>query len=467
MAVRKPCRSKGCKTCPRCEHPWWLDVMHNRERYRMPVDDFALARGATAPVTSKQEAEKVWEPKFIAEIVSGKDPRVPIERETKFERPATVADLLKLYRTRYVEVEPLKSRAGMLSQLNVLSAQLGNLPATALERPDAIEDFKKRYANRAIATTNRYLSRLRHVCNWSIGRDLLTKTAFHPRGVRIPAKAERRRERRVSEAEEQRLLEACKLLNEPTRSMAKLTWDDVHEIRARASAGIEQRDIAAAFKISRPLCSAIVRGHIWNPEVKLTTGDEMRDRIIGALDTGCRRGEMLKIQNKQVDWRHRWIRILKEHSKTEVARVIPFEAGSRLEKLLRRRAFLGPDAYVFGEATTGAYVASLKSAWETLLLLANGIKPTRAGSGKRVSNRKALAKIDLHWHDLRHEALSRLADDGVPVHELQLLAGHSSITTTQRYMNARASSLAESMRQARERRVSRVEHADEATAQIG
>ena len=123
-----------------------------------------------------------------------------------------------------------------------------------------------------------------------------------------------------------------------------------------------------------------------------------------------------------------------------MARVIPFEAGSRLEKLLRRRAFLGPDAYIFGEATTGAYVASLKSAWETLLLLANGIKPTRAGSGKRVSNRKALAQIDLHWHDLRHEALSRLADDGVPVHELQLLAGHSSITTTQRYMNARASS---------------------------
>ena len=122
---------------------------------------------------------------------------------------------------------------------------------------------------------------------------------------------------------------------------------------------------------------------------------------------------------------------------------------------------------MFGEATTGAYVASLKSAWETLLLLANGIKPTRVGGGKRVSNRKALAQIDLHWHDLRHEALSRLADDGVPVHELQLLAGHSSITTTQRYMNARASPLAESMRQARERRVSRVKDADEATAQIG
>jgi site-specific recombinase XerD len=49
----------------------------------------------------------------------------------------------------------------------------------------------------------------------------------------------------------------------------------------------------------------------------------------------------------------------------------------------------------------------------------------------------------LHRHDLRHEALSRLADEGVPVHELQMLAGHANITTTQRYMNARANSLAD------------------------
>jgi len=92
----------------------------------------------------------------------------------------------------------------------------------------------------------------------------------------------------------------------------------------------------------------------------------------------------------------------------------------------------------------------------------------RAGSGKRVSNRKALAQIDLHWHDLRHEALSRLADDGVPVHELQLLVGHANITATQRYMNARANSLAESMRQARARRVTRLdENGNEPTTQIG
>lgn len=159
--------------------------------------------------------------------------------------------------------------------------------------------------------------------------------------------------------------------------------------------------------------------------------------------------------------------ILKENTKSEVARVIPFEPGSRLDKLLRRRAFLGPDAYVFGDATTGAPVKRFRSAWESLLLLANGIEPVRRARGQRPSNRQALAQINLHWHDFRHESLSRLADDGVPVHELQLLAGHASITTTQRYMNARATALADSMRHARERRSTRLARTQDENAQVG
>jgi len=99
--------------------------------------------------------------------------------------------------------------------------------------------------------------------------------------------------------------------------------------------------------------------------------------------------------------------------------------------------------------------------------LSNGIEPTRSARGQRPSNRKALAQINLHWHDLRHEALSRLADDGVPVHELPMLAGHANITTTQRYMNARAHSLAESMRQARARRGTRAATRDEQSVQAG
>jgi len=359
----------------------------------MPVDDFAFARGARAPITSKQEAEKVWEPKFIAEIASGRDPRINPRRATADEA-RTVRDLLALYRARYIDVEPLKSRATMISQLNVLSVHFGELPAKALERPDAIEDFKSRYADRAVATTNRYLARLRHICNWAIGRELLTATPFHRRGVRIAAKNERRRERRISETEEQQLLDACSPLNELPRGAAKLNWEIVREIRAGAEAGATQSELAADFKISQPLCSQIVTGDIWDPAAKLTTGDEMRDRIIGALDSGCRRGEMMKIQNKHIDWPHRWIRILKENSKSEVARVIPFEPGSRLEKLLRRRTFLGPDAFVFGDATTGGYVRTLRSAWETLLLLANAHSPAESMRQARARHSARVATRD-------------------------------------------------------------------------
>ncbi len=441
--------------------------MHDGVRYRMPVDDFAFARGAMSSVTSKQEAEKNWEPKFIAEIASGKDPRVAPAPERLKGKPATVADLLALYQHRYVEVERLKSRATALSQLRVLTAELGELPRKALERPDAIEDFKARCSERAVATTNRYLARLRHVCNWAIGRELLDATPFHRRGVRISTKNERRRDRRLSEGEEQRLLDTCKLLNDLPRGNAKLTWDVVGKIRSHAERRVPQRQLAAMFKIPQSLCSDIVSGQIWDPDARLTTGDEMRDRLIGALDTGCRCGEMMKIQNKHVDWQHRWIRILKENSKSEVARVIPFERGSRLEEVLRRRAFLGPEVYVFGHAKTGEYVRSFRSAWETLLLRANDIKPAERSRGHRRLERDALRKINLHWHDLRHEALSRLADDGVPVHELQMLAGHASITTTQRYMNARANALAESMKHARERRKERLARPAEDQMQVG
>jgi hypothetical protein len=38
-----------------------------------------------------------------------------------------------------------------------------------------------------------------------------------------------------------------------------------------------------------------------NPE-HMFAGAQMRDRIVGALETGCRLGGMLKIQNRHVLW---------------------------------------------------------------------------------------------------------------------------------------------------------------------
>ncbi|WP_345580653.1 site-specific integrase [Nonomuraea rosea] len=41
----------------------------------------------------------------------------------------------------------------------------------------------------------------------------------------------------------------------------------------------------------------------------------------------------------------------------------------------------------------------------------------------------------LRRHDLRHTGLTRMADAGVPIHVLRKIAGHGSLTTTQRYLH--------------------------------
>ncbi len=88
---------------------------------------------------------------------------------------------------------------------------------------------------------------------------------------------------------------------------------------------------------------------------------------------------------------------------------------------------------MFG-STDGEFLASFKTAWESLLLVANGHDTKRTKPGARVDRAK-LREIDLHWHDMRHEGACRLLADGVDIRVVQLILGHSDIKTTQRYLN--------------------------------
>jgi hypothetical protein len=49
--------------------------------------------------------------------------------------------------------------------------------------------------------------------------------------------------------------------------------------------------------------------------------------------------------------------------------------------------------------------------------------------------REQFRRINLHWHDLRHEYASRLVERGVPLSQVRDLLGHASIVTTERYDN--------------------------------
>jgi site-specific recombinase XerC len=49
----------------------------------------------------------------------------------------------------------------------------------------------------------------------------------------------------------------------------------------------------------------------------------------------------------------------------------------------------------------------------------------------------------LRRHDLRHTGLTWMVDAGVPVHVLRKIAGHGSLTTTQRYLHPDERSITE------------------------
>jgi integrase len=375
--------------------------MHQGKRWRMSVDEFALARGATERIDAKQTAERVWEPKFIAEIMSGRDPRVS-PNVPKTAAGITVAEFLELYFTNYVEAEGLSDPVTIRGRLKAIKQTIGALPISVLEKPAEILRFKAVYRKgREIATVNRALSTLRAAINWGRFQDppYLTTSPFHRFGVSIKVKEETKRDRRIGLQEEQALLAACSAMN-----------------------GADHKNVGGA----------------------------MHDRIIGALETCCRKGEMLRIQNRHVDWERHQIAIPGKHAKDRENRRIPFDPQGRLAPILKRRAALWPSAFVFG-STSGEYLDSFKTAWESLLLVANGHDTKRAKPGARVEREK-LRQIDLHWHDLRHEGACRLLADGVDIRTIQLMLGHADMKQTQRYLNITDEELRKAMTGVWERR---------------
>jgi integrase len=60
--------------------------------------------------------------------------------------------------------------------------------------------------------------------------------------------------------------------------------------------------------------------------------------------------------------------------------------------------------------------------------------------------RREQRAIDLHLHDLRHEAASHLLEAGWPLHEVRQTIGHANIRQTSTYLNATPKGLYRSMK---------------------
>ncbi len=179
-------------------------------------------------------------------------------------------------------------------------------------------------------------------------------------------------------------------------------------------------------------------------------GPWLQRLIIGAIESGMRRGELLQLTWRDVDLKRRELIVRAATSKTRTLRRLPI--SQRLAAVLEMARLdphgepFEPDDFVFGD-TIGHRVATPKKAWETAVLKAHGHAPEWLQGGKlSPASRAQLRRIDLHFHDLRHEAGSRLIEAGWPVHHVSEMLGHADLKQTTTYLNATRLGLAESMR---------------------
>jgi len=149
----------------------------------------------------------------------------------------------------------------------------------------------------------------------------------------------------------------------------------------------------------------------------------LRALIVGALSTGCRVGELLTLQwrDVQIDrtGHYRAILLRAGKTKTGTMRIVP--VGQRLAEVLEMLRTdpdgnnLPAEAFVFGDEI-GGNIASVKTAWRSAC---------------------AAAKIeDLHFHDLRREFACRLLESRAELHDVRDFLGHTNITTTSRYLRS-------------------------------
>jgi integrase len=135
--------------------------------------------------------------------------------------------------------------------------------------------------------------------------------------------------------------------------------------------------------------------------------------IVIAVETGMRSAEILSMRWEDVDLINR--KVLLRHTKNGESRVVPLtsRAKNELEKLTSRHE----SELVFPYCR-----------WQVRRQYMKAITKAKSAH-KGVQN----PFIGLRFHDLRHEALSRLSDKGLNVIELAHISGHRTLAMLRRY----------------------------------
>lgn len=143
------------------------------------------------------------------------------------------------------------------------------------------------------------------------------------------------------------------------------------------------------------------------------------EMILTALRTGMRQGELKGLQWSSIDWENRTITV--RHSLCDYTRQLGSPKSNKIRTI---------------PMDTDVYEALFKRKKETGYVFLDSKKRPFESHGLEKELREVRYKAGLRpigWHTLRHSFATLLAIKGVPLHLVQKLLGHSSISTTMRY----------------------------------
>lgn len=140
--------------------------------------------------------------------------------------------------------------------------------------------------------------------------------------------------------------------------------------------------------------------------------DYLEPMVILSLNTGLRRGELLKLVWDDINLSEKILTVRAANSKSRKVRYIPLNDEAALVISNWRGSVASDKGFVFANKDGKPYV-SIKKAWMKIL------------SKAEISN--------FRWHDLRHAFASKLVMRGVDLNTVRELLGHSDLQMTLRY----------------------------------
>ena len=154
----------------------------------------------------------------------------------------------------------------------------------------------------------------------------------------------------------------------------------------------------------------------------LKANDQLKRIIILALETGLRRGEILNIKKSHIN--HSKSVILIPSTKADVPRTVPLSSAALASLTGQMRTSQRHSEGVFELHESPIF----------------GYTP-RGLSGEFLKLCRRTEIDDLRFHDLRHEATSRLFEKGLNPVEVATITGHKDTKMLMRYTHLRAEDL--------------------------